>query len=472
MLEAAQSIVESSLRGGRFPELVSVDILRRCSLSDAKQFEDGERQMVLAGMVMARVRSDDTEASIGLADAIRDGLLNLGDRTSPVESLLALEAALAEVYVNQGNAVRSNEHVQRMLPQLHRGIRAEWRNRVLGIAAASFAIDGDHVAAEQMIAEIRVLEAEQGWGDERVEYMQAVAEAILGLTSMDAARVRAILPRARSLVRSEPTALSLVRLIEALNAFVEGDLTATLVRAGRVAQGTDQPNGPSMVRTCALGLKAIAHVMRGSPAQAVAMLRDVPLPGMHFMCLAMIRSSAYLVLGEYRGARGATDDCLRMKVVHSRWTLPATLLRRAVANMRLGNVESAVREALEALEYTGRLDPSFGLMLVPTQDLLDLGRLLLSRDRSLAPRLRIVLERMRSIPSPVAPEFSLPVLSQRERLIAHHLRSDNSYRQIADGLHVTISTVKSQASAVLKKVGASSREDAVQRLEKSGFYEL
>lgn len=472
MLESARSMVDSSCSMGKFPDMIALDMLRQCTMNDAKRLADGDRQVVLAGMLMARIRSGDEGVAAELADAIRESLMNRGGQKTPVESCLALEAALAETYVSQGNTVRSIDHSLRLLSFEGEHVSPGWQHRVRGIAAASFALDGDHHAAERMLKEIHSLESRDGWNGGRVEFMQAIAETILSFTAMDAARLRALLPGAKAILRNEPSALSLVRLIEALGLFFDGEMSAALVEAGRVARGAEHPSGPAIIRECALGLEAIIHVMRGAPAQAIALLRDAPDSPMHIVCFASIRSSAYLILGDYRSARQSTDDCLRNKTLHSRWTLPVSLLQRAIANMLLGNIEDAAREGSEALEYSRCLDPSLGICLVPHGELRTLGRIILTRYPTQIGRLRRIIPKMRTVPRYIAPECPLPHLSRREQLIAYHMRSNRSYGEIAAELHVTLSTVKTQAVAVFRKMAVTSREDAVGRLERAGFYEL
>jgi LuxR family maltose regulon positive regulatory protein len=54
-------------------------------------------------------------------------------------------------------------------------------------------------------------------------------------------------------------------------------------------------------------------------------------------------------------------------------------------------------------------------------------------------------------------------LSDRELAVLRLLPSGLSARQIGDELFVSLNTVKSHMKAIYRKLGATSREDAVQR---------
>lgn len=63
-------------------------------------------------------------------------------------------------------------------------------------------------------------------------------------------------------------------------------------------------------------------------------------------------------------------------------------------------------------------------------------------------------------------EFSIPQvveseLTGRERVVLSHLSDDATLEQIATALYVTRNTVKSQVRSVYRKLGVSSRADAI-----------
>ncbi|MBN9172373.1 MAG: hypothetical protein J0I50_10830, partial [Microbacterium sp.] len=97
-----------------------------------------------------------------------------------------------------------------------------------------------------------------------------------------------------------------------------------------------QPSGPSLVRGLAHIMHSMLPIARGSPQQALALLRDTAPSANHLICPGYARASAYLQMREYRCVLTATAPCLRVRAEHSWWTYTSLLLRRAVANLRLG----------------------------------------------------------------------------------------------------------------------------------------
>ncbi|MGO1560763.1 regulatory protein, LuxR [Actinomycetales bacterium JB111] len=66
-----------------------------------------------------------------------------------------------------------------------------------------------------------------------------------------------------------------------------------------------------------------------------------------------------------------------------------------------------------------------------------------------------------SLPALVVEGEPVPTLTPRERVIADALRRRGSLGEIAEGLHVSTNTVKSQVRSLYRKLGAASREEAV-----------
>lgn len=60
-------------------------------------------------------------------------------------------------------------------------------------------------------------------------------------------------------------------------------------------------------------------------------------------------------------------------------------------------------------------------------------------------------------------------LTRRERIVLANLREDVTLEQIASKLFVTRNTVKSQVRSVYRKIGVSTRADAVQWARAAGI---
>ncbi|QCQ18169.1 response regulator transcription factor [Microbacterium sp. RG1] len=80
--------------------------------------------------------------------------------------------------------------------------------------------------------------------------------------------------------------------------------------------------------------------------------------------------------------------------------------------------------------------------------------------------------RLKKLPKPSGLRVrALPLLTPRETELAWQMREDLTLDQIARERFVSRNTVKSQVRSLYVKLGVSSRQSAVQLLERGGFYE-
>ncbi|QAY69571.1 helix-turn-helix domain-containing protein [Xylanimonas protaetiae] len=69
-----------------------------------------------------------------------------------------------------------------------------------------------------------------------------------------------------------------------------------------------------------------------------------------------------------------------------------------------------------------------------------------------------------------APAASINPLTRREQVVLSNLTEDVTLEQIATKLFVTRNTVKSQVRSVYRKIGVSTRADAVAWARSAGIY--
>jgi DNA-binding CsgD family transcriptional regulator len=65
------------------------------------------------------------------------------------------------------------------------------------------------------------------------------------------------------------------------------------------------------------------------------------------------------------------------------------------------------------------------------------------------------------VPKHAEPACTPDVLTRRERVVLSHLSDDATLEQIATRLFVTRNTVKSQVRSIYRKIGVSTRADAI-----------
>lgn len=419
-------------------------------------------------MLLAQTRLDRVKEAANLTELICEATAELPEqRLSP-----SCESAIAEYYIGVGMIPQAQAHIDALTTILTTSPDPRWTSRATTLSAAAHALAGDFASAERLLGEHEQMVSSRRLNHESIDFMAAVAKFVIYYTRMDRPRLRNLASQMERRAAVNPDIQLLAMLIQSVCYMIEGEPYHALPLARRVEQGLDQPTGASLIRNLATLVAGKVLVQRGSPQQALAFLNGVESSGQHLVCMGYVRSAAYLQLRDYHEALRATSACVRERSTHCRWMLGAVLLRRAIANHRLGNDRAALQEASEALLISGRNSPAAGMFLLPPEDIDALGWFLLQRAPHLAPKLLRIRSLLHKTPPTVAPPLVLPALTPRERVIARYLSSDLTKAEIADELHVAHSTVKSQITAIFKKLGVGNREDAVALLERSGFYEF
>jgi LuxR family maltose regulon positive regulatory protein len=129
------------------------------------------------------------------------------------------------------------------------------------------------------------------------------------------------------------------------------------------------------------------------------------------------------------------------------------LLLMALATHRMGDAESSAemtRRALALYPLTGLLRPFATLDPVDLEALFDLARV-----REQAP--------------PFRQRITLIQLTPREELLVKALASTASRKQIADDLYVSVNTIRKQLATLYRKLGVSTRAEALARLARLGL---
>jgi LuxR family transcriptional regulator, maltose regulon positive regulatory protein len=304
-------------------------------------------------------------------------------------------------------------------------------------------------------------------------------------------------------------ALALLALADA----VEGDLEAAALHAERVLDESST-TAPRHIATLALALR---HAQRGDHRHAVDALSAVRMPAAADRVIlaveAAIRAALRTPGAPFVGLEGddaehplvlrtlvalgvleALDSTGRVRVTggplekavllgRQRWRArsaagvvsvlndhprrgrrwhPRTLIERsgllalgAADRGDRGGTLAALRDALVATEKTGIWAPL--LVLAP-----DLTDLLESRADELGPHQGLALELVDRARTSPAPAFVEP-LTERETAVLCHLPTLMSNHEIADVMHVSVNTVKTHLKSLYRKLGVTSRREAVLR---------
>ena len=467
---AARTMIASPLHRALAPSPRQLAVLRMTGLNSLRELDRAQLYVIAAGLIMARVRGNEVQSAGELIDSLADATGEF-DATLPATVLLPYTCAVAEQRISAGRPNTAIEHSSAAIALARESGDPRWERRALGLHAAAVALSGSPIHAEEMLEEIEQLQDRMGWSEDFPDYMAAVAGLLISFMRMDEERVTELLSAMRvdAPGRVKPAALML--LMAAIERLLRGEPHRALYLAAQITTGAEGAIGATLVKSAAYALQGMILCGRGEPLHALALLDGAQSPEGHFMCLNSIRASAFLALGQHHQVLEATSECVKRRTEHNLWTLPGALIRRAIAHLHLGHEDVAFHDATDAIMLFSSLYPSSALYLIPRDDLDALRAFITRRSPDLVPELLWVEQSMASVAPAQAPTVVLPAFTRREERVAKYLNTSLTYPEIATELHVATSTIKSQALAVFKKLGAHTREEAVLLLEQSGFYE-
>jgi LuxR family transcriptional regulator, maltose regulon positive regulatory protein len=173
---------------------------------------------------------------------------------------------------------------------------------------------------------------------------------------------------------------------------------------------------------------------------------------------AVVHARQHLARGAPESARAELARCLagNLGSVHVRTLVEARALAAvaAVAGGDGGDPRAHLRAALDLVDSTGVRAPLLDHAAALTDPL--------EREIEEVEHRALVLElvdALRRAPAGMAVEN----LTDRETAVLQYLPTLMSNAEIADGLHLSINTVKSHLKAVYRKLGVEGRRDAVLR---------
>jgi LuxR family transcriptional regulator, maltose regulon positive regulatory protein len=278
-------------------------------------------------------------------------------------------------------------------------------------------------------------------------------------------------------------------------------LRATMIRHGpddalANAAAAVAAEGPgSRWRTLALEVLADAHLMRGDVAAADAVLAEAvaaaPPGGSYAFYALALRASIAMGGGDWDGAEQyARESHVRISRMEAAEAASAIVVHAVAARVALHHGDAASGRA--ELVHAQLLRPlaSYALPAVVVHALIEVARAYLSSgdpagagnaiaeaervlrrrpDLGVLPRqLGDVRRRVReSAHTLVGPSTLTPAELRLLPLLSTHL----IFQEIADRLHLSIHTVRTQAVSIYGKLGASSRGDAVDRAIEVGLLE-
>jgi ATP/maltotriose-dependent transcriptional regulator MalT len=279
----------------------------------------------------------------------------------------------------------------------------------------------------------------------------AILQAAIGNLGGDASGAMEAARRALAHNRDDGTPGRMVANVHlGLAAYYSGELT-TAQAAFEEALRSPFSDETASVRVAALGNLAAVYVDLGAPDRAAQTLQDTEraierfrVQESGFACRSWIARGKLLEIeGDAAAAEAAFERAVTLaRRVGSRLVTAHGLLARALLQRRRGTQSEARALAREARR-----------IVADCRDAGILGELLARTERALQLTAR-------------APGAGLAVdvdLSERELTVLRLLASELSQREIGSELYISLNTVKGHTRSIFRKLGVSSRADAVAR---------
>jgi LuxR family maltose regulon positive regulatory protein len=194
--------------------------------------------------------------------------------------------------------------------------------------------------------------------------------------------------------------------------------------------------------------------------QATRAFRVIREAGLRASWLMLPAAWLRLLNGEYEAVRAIASRTSWHETTSRRDTRQMLLLK-AIAALRMGDKDEA-RQSVELVSRVRTPDEVLSLASLSPADRNDLFQL---ADIPLTDEAAQRLARAR----PVFPEcVHLVELTNREQAVLTELDSGGTIAEVARTLVVSVNTVRTQVKSVYRKLGASSREDALMRAYELG----
>lgn len=334
----------------------------------------------------------------------------------------------------------------------------------LGAMALAAYADGDFDTAELHISRARELATTSPLLSSRFGAPALIAETLIAADRNDAANALTSATAAAGAARNsdwEPLAF----YARAVSAAINGQLIEALDLQRRCTSSVRDWEGDPAVRALAEALRAGIHLQLGESGRAVQLVTAIEPLQDHASCpgsqLAGIRFST----ADYVGCLEALDECLALGDQHSGRTLVDVLLLQAAAHYELDNqvtADVAFDQALYLGTQTGIRVP---FLVIPRITMLRM--LNRAADRYQPDRVHRLLDELR-VGNVTTDQLTEP-LSTRELEIAHHLFQDKTAGQIASELFISVNTVKTHVRSIYRKLSATNRREAINRVHELGL---
>lgn len=444
-------------QGGAEPPAVNRQLIRGAAGSGAAQplarFLDAR-----AGQAVLLRFQGNTSASGRLVESMHQAVA--AATAHEIDTVIRFLPAL---YLQWGLTELFNDDALTAASSLHRAyelasqqnLRMLMRNSA-GALALIFALNGDSLNCEEWLAREGEVEMQKSAAVGPAASCGPLARALRFVDRWELDEARGALAKC-----PEPTGRdefwAFAAYVRALLGLAEGFAREELQQLTAAKIAHPSRSGPGSIADVLIRSVTADLLMAQSKAShAAAQLRDGPrgheLLKAPRARLELLRSNPAAALRELAG--GSNNDGFGRTYGEQR-------LLSAVAQLRLGHSSAASAIFAMFVEYSDVSGVRFPFRLLDSADL-----------RALWEGAGVQADWLEQFAdaAPVFPAYaSVVTLSEREHIVLAHLAEGMSLQQIADFLVVSPNTVKSQTRSVYRKLGVSSRDEAVTMAHELGM---
>lgn len=401
------------------------------------------------GMVTAAI-----QRAQPLVEWVGEDVASLSRRGRRAYSYLLV--VLAEGYATLLAPARAMGYARRVLAFVGPDRWAITKYRASAIVAFAHLFAAEQEQMRSALAEADLYFALNAFEPSPIRVFQWLAQFGDAMRRGDVAVVEEVAGAFAAFGHDDPLAAITAQILGGGLDLMRGDVIGAETKLARVVAGPAFGSCPPAIRALAIQLVGRAALIGGHPGRTLEYLQDAVAPPGHALCFDGARAAAYLAIGQPQTALNVTHACVAMGTRHSAESLAEVLLFRSVAHLELRHPDAARADAQRSLHLLPEAWRERMLGMLPAATLSAFAELL-GDDSDLEHQLlRLAMAEGGGV------EIA-PTLSRKELQLLELLTHGLPLQEIAQQLYVSINTVKTQCRSLYRKLGVSSRHEAVDR---------
>lgn len=461
---AAKTTAARLVPGHGAPEARHLALLAEVEPPPVPRVWTDDNAATLAAIVAARARRDALTAGSVLVARYFDGVHLIRPATLSPGARSQLYSSVSE-YCSLIGKPQIGAHFG--AEALLFADTAALRYRALSVSAASHALNGEYLIAEDEATAAHALFAEHGWDPREKAQMLLTADALIAESRMDHARLDAIADEMTAAQRDDPYVDYWAQTFRVLSHLLRRDHAEATAASWQIMHSSRRQHSQRLARDFLTGVRSDVLLAQSDYAGAMAVVAQTSNPEGHGVCFSTNRASCLLLLGRERELIAETEACVAPGTDHCLRTLTPILLRRAIAFHRLGSVARArqsMESALLLIKRNGKSATPF--VMLPGAEALHLMEMCVADQPGLGVNLPCIRDILALVGAPSTPPAreGLVAFTPAERALVELLETPLSLAEIARRRGVSPNTVKSQVRSIYAKLDVGGRAAAVSKL--------